>query len=119
MKLDRNINKDGGGKYALLKLRSVNLSSDGDVHVAIELLASRGMIHWGNEGPGEQFFVMKYKDRFTHSALRSYANQVEAYAMQLLNTPGSDALRNSLMEYAAEMHREATAADNHGNQIPT
>jgi hypothetical protein len=125
MKLDRNINVDGRGKYALVKLRLpmqyVRVGDYGSIssEALIQALADAGYIHIGNEGPGERFFVMKYKDKFTHFGLRSYANHVEAYAMQLLDKPGTVAQRLDLMEYAAEIHKEAVTAENHGNQIPT
>lgn len=121
MKLDRNINQDGRGKYALVRLRNrvqyVRVGDYGTIssEVLIKALADAGFIHFGNEGPGEQFFVMKYKDRFTHYALRSYANHVEAHAMLPLN---SDEQRSKLTEYAADIHAEATTASNHGNRIP-
>lgn len=123
MKLDRNINQDGRGKYALVRLRNpvqnVRVGDCGMIssEVLIKALADAGFIHFGNEGPGEQFFVMKYKDKYAHYALRSYANHVEAHAMGL--PPESYAKRVELLEYAAEIHGEAEAASNHGNRIPT
>ena len=64
MKLDRNTNKDGRGKYALINLRT-------------------NQVQWGNEGPGEQFFVMKYKDKFTGRALLAYSEEVKKESIRL------------------------------------
>lgn len=114
MKLDRNLNPDGSGKYALLKMRQLRENQDPRVYEAWHVLNDAGIIHWGDEGPGEQFFVLKYKDRFTHFALRSYANHVEAYAMIL---PASDR-RGDLVEYAQEIHHEAEEATQYGQRIP-
>lgn len=53
MKLDRNINPDGKGKYALLNLRT-------------------NKIEWGVT-PDEEFFVIKLKDKYAAPALDAYA----------------------------------------------
>lgn len=112
MKLDRNINKDGTGKYALLKLRPAAHArvNDPAVAEALQVLQCAGLIHWGDEGPGEQFFVMKYKDRFTHPALKAYARAVDLEAMKTSNA--------ELSEYAAEIDIEAIHALRHGKRIP-
>lgn len=117
MKLDRNINPDGSGKYTLLKMRLLRENKDPRVYEAWHILKDAGLIHWGDEGPGEQFFVLKYKDQFTHFALRSYANHVEAYAMTIL--PGMNVeLHDELLEYAKEIHKEASIAEEQGYRIP-
>lgn len=86
MKLDRNINPDGKGKYALLNLR-------------------KNTIEWGNE-PGNQFFVIKLKDRFAAPALKAYADAVREQAGYLaLDYQISDRQKviDSLKEYASEV----------------
>jgi len=57
MKLDRNINPDGRGKYALLNLR-------------------KNTIEWGDTQQDE-FFVIKLKDRYAAEALYAYALEAE------------------------------------------
>lgn len=120
MKLDKNINKDGGGKYALLKLRKLleiqQLGTDHSVRIqqAVELLNSYKLLHCGDEGPGEQFFVMKYKDKFTAPALRAYAIAVE-HSAQADSTPEQI---EGLVEYAAEIRRETHLAFEQGNRMP-
>jgi hypothetical protein len=112
MKLDRNINKDGTGKYALVNIRRLNISSNGDHHNAFKELLEAGIISLGNESPGDQFFVMKYKDRFTAPALRAYA---DAVAKEIEKRPG---IAESLAEYFLEMDHEAREAANQGVRIP-
>jgi len=53
MKLDRNINANGMGKYALLNLRT-------------------NQVQWGNT-PDDEFFVIKLKDIGALPALLAYA----------------------------------------------
>ena len=57
MKLDRNINSDGKGKYALINLRT-------------------NKVEWGVVDSEEEFFVLKLKDRHSMVALIAYANSV-------------------------------------------
>lgn len=97
MKLDRNINKDGHGKYALINLRT-------------------NMVEWG--GPGGGFFVIKLHDKFAPDAFEAYAKAVrkEAKALSVKSrkrtedTPEVDAQKDefeqqslSLYEYAQEI----------------
>lgn len=56
MKLDRNINADGKGKYALINLRT-------------------NKIEWG-DSEDDEFFVIKLKDKHAAAALRAYAGSV-------------------------------------------
>jgi hypothetical protein len=95
MRLDRNTNPDGKGKYALINLRT-------------------NQIQWGGEG-GEQFFVMKYKDKFAAPALRAYAKAVRDESES-----GNVTLRQSesLREFADDMDREAEAAEDYGDKLP-
>lgn len=60
MKLDRNINANGMGKYALLNLR-------------------RNVVEWGREGAEDEFFVLKLKDVWSKPALLAYAEAAEAH----------------------------------------
>ena len=71
MKLDRNLNPDGRGKYALLKLRNLR---DGDtaVDAALRTLDEAGILDWGNTRESE-FFVIRLKDQYADDALFRYA----------------------------------------------
>jgi hypothetical protein len=101
MKLDRNVNGNGRGKYALLKLRKLDeFTETGDpfqtvapkIADAIKTLEDAGILDWGIEGTESEFFVIRLKDQFASYALRSYA----------------DAARNfDQPEYADEIHELA------------
>lgn len=148
MKLDRNISKDGKGKYALLNLRHLNeLESKGatqlwaaSVHKlateAIKLLSQHMLVHWGNESRSDQFFVLKYRDKFAAPALLAYADAVAEEAKHMLpavsevtlkisnGEPVSDAERamlqqyRSLMTFQREIHNEYRLALSVGHKIP-
>lgn len=62
MKLDRNVNPNGLGKYALLNLRT-------------------NKIEWGAVGDPDEFFVIKLKDKCAAAALESYADMAELFGM--------------------------------------
>lgn len=130
MKLDRNINPDGTGKYALLHLRKLRqYGHRQDVIDAINVLSGFGLLHFGNEGAGEQFFVMKYKDKFVAPALFAYSraamDESQTLALSLLDPPKEDEDRvsridtcRSLQKYSSEMHAEALLAQRQGTRIP-
>lgn len=78
MQLDRNINKNGNGKYALINLRT-------------------NKIEWGESGTEEEFFVIKLRDRYAQGALNKYAEDVKeldeefaAQVQELANRSGED-----------------------------
>lgn len=132
MKLDRNLNPDRIGKYALVNMRRLNpLLKDFDNFIdketgnivrriilpdelddinAFRYLLRRGIISLGNESPNEQFFVLKYKDKFTGPALYSYSDACYSEAQKL----DSDDLR----EFARQIMTEAQVASDIGNRIP-
>jgi hypothetical protein len=118
IKLDRNINPDGSGKYALInlrKLRNPNTFPKGvtqavEAEAAIKLLSDLGIIQWGNESPGDQFFVVKYKDRFAADALEAYARAAGDYSDRTSDP--------NLKEFAAEILNEAYKARRLGNKNP-
>lgn len=83
MNLDRNINPNKRGKYALLKLRMLDDMSDSadpfqEVHPeiagAIKTLEKAGILDWGNT-PESEFFVMRLKDQFAQAGLAAYARE--------------------------------------------
>lgn len=135
MKLDRNRNPDGVGKYALLRLRELDAireqgqSQSGidyaEVLGAIDTLKRAGMIHWGDEdGGGEQFFVVKYKDKFAWQALLGYErailDEITILNARISVDPRKHLidLRNSLLEYAQEIRAEKLEAYQAGDRIP-
>ena len=122
MKLDRNINSDGGGKYALVHMRKLRAILEGSPHNmntqavshAVELLIDQGVVSLGDESPEDQFFVMKYKDKFTPDGLRGYAESVA----RELKKPLDPHVRRHLVEYAEEMFSQAHQARQTGSRIP-
>lgn len=59
MKLDRNLNPDGKGKYALINLRT-------------------NKIEFGRIDTEDEFFVIKLRDRNARAALLAYATEIDA-----------------------------------------
>lgn len=113
MKLDRNTNPDGRGKYALIQLRDLHELEYANIELQKEtekrpVSIPSTAIHIGNEGPGEQFFVIKYKDQFAAPALHAYAQAVRLAAFSL--PPEKADEHESLIEYADEMENEALIA---------
>lgn len=78
MKLDRNINANGRGKYALLKLRKMDEVTTRFTELgkavldAVALLEREGILDWGNTVKSE-FFVIRLKDEYADDALFRYA----------------------------------------------
>ena len=84
MKLDRNINGNGSGKYGLIKnrrLAQIRAWDGGDgeiadqqaVEDALALLERAGVIDWGYPNSESEFFVIRLCDRFAHAALANYS----------------------------------------------
>lgn len=91
MKLDRNINQNRRGKYALLKLRRLSEieawdGGEGEAQDrqaaldAIALLERAGILDWGYAGTDGEFFVVRLKDKYAGAAIEGYANAVAADA---------------------------------------
>lgn len=134
MKLIRNQTEDGSCKYGLLLLEKMDTTERQDVvecvpddHVTI----AGEHILLGNESPGDQFFVLKYKDKFTAPALRAYGHAVIAEAESLADHADTSwdnphceeakaerAQARELLEYAAQIIEEANKAESIGCKIP-
>lgn len=106
MKLDRNINGNKRGKYALLKLRRLTEIEAWDggegealdrqaVIDAVALLERAGILDWGYAGTEGEFMVIRLKDKYAANALLTYA---------------TDAYRDGEKEYAAEINEMAQRA---------
>ena|SRR5688572_9022049 len=85
MKLDRNVNDDGLGKYALLLLRRLADCREGTfgtlsppVEDAVKVLERERILDWGRAGTESEFFLIRLKDRYAAPALRAYAAAAEA-----------------------------------------
>lgn len=95
MKLDRNVNFDKTGKYALVKLRMLTNRerdmTDAEyeaIQKAINTLDAFGAISWGNS-PETDFFVIRLKDKYAGPALAAYAlaawQDDQEYGLEVLN----------------------------------
>ncbi len=76
MKLDRNINPDGRGKYALVLMRNMpkpDAPEYARVHNALNMLSADGMLDYGETGTEREFFVIRLRDRYARPALTAYA----------------------------------------------
>lgn len=81
MKLDRNINVDGKGKYMLINLRKGEIDHQlsyirkpyTDSLIACYRVPV-DMIEAGMQGESDEFFVIKLKDKYAMDALRAYAD---------------------------------------------
>lgn len=116
MKLDRNTNADGRGKYALILMRALtDTQADAVLDTSTDTVCvGSNQIVRGTESEKDQFFVLKYSDVFAHHALHAYAMAVRAEAEDM---PEGDQ-RRSLMEYAAEVFAESEKARAAGVKIP-
>lgn len=81
MKLDRNLNAQGNGKYAVVNLRRMRELEGTDAHreacIALEALELAGVLERGNVGAPDEFFLIKLKDKHAQSALAGYAASAE------------------------------------------
>lgn len=97
MKLDRNVNPDGKGKYALIQLRvdhpvyHTQPMADGRI-----IRIHPSAVDYG-DNPDTAFFVIRLKDKYAAAALRAYAKEA----------------RQDDAEYANEIDELADIAESH------
>ena len=97
MRLDRNMNADGRGKYALLKLRQLEefRGADGsfsmDITDAISLLVKYGILDWGDK-PETEFFVIHLKDKYAHDM--SALDEIDAERKRQIEVEGWTAVHD-------------------------
>lgn len=76
MKMDRNLNGDGLGKYAVINLRNLKRYMNvPEVKEALEVLKAADALEWGRTGEPDEFFLIKLKDINAEHALVAYADQ--------------------------------------------
>lgn len=95
MKPDRNINPDGKGKYALLKLRETGIFRRDEDPEFVRVFEKS--IDFGDTAENE-FFVIRLKDKYAADALSAYA---------------CAALTDGETEWAEEVQKLADKARNH------
>ena len=133
MKLDRNKNWNGRGKYALINLRALSAQCP-EKEKLLDELQKAGVLTYGNESPEAQFFVMKWGDKFTPGGLEGYLSAVNAEIGQrrtniasLEGVVGAEAeqLRqenqkglDGLIEWAAQIDQQKVEASRVSSRIP-
>jgi hypothetical protein len=74
MKLDRNTNPDGRGKYALIKLRETHNDPHPYRTTGGRISVRESSVDHGDT-PETEFFVIRLKDKYAAAALYAYGNQ--------------------------------------------
>jgi hypothetical protein len=81
MKLDRNINGTGRGKYGLINNRKLSqwqgAFQEDRIRAAVKTLEDAGIIEWGLPGTEGEFFVIKLRDTHAESALTGYYTDIK------------------------------------------
>lgn len=94
MKLDRNINADGSGRYALIDLRklrallagnSMSNSQKGLVEDVVGMLNDAKVLNYGEVGSEHEFVPLMLKDINTEAALIAYANSADSHDVEFAN----------------------------------
>lgn len=83
MKLDRDQNFQGRGKYALLKLREIRRHEgpyglNSNIRDAIATLEAAGILDWGNKETETEFFLIRLRDKYARAALLAYSAAASA-----------------------------------------
>lgn len=99
VKLDRNITNPRRGKYALIKLREVQVMSASTGEDSRLTVRPHSAVDFGDTEDSD-FFVIRIKDKYAAMALQAYA----------------DAAREDDPEYADEIVDLARVALNHPNR---
>jgi len=78
MKLDRNLNPGGKGKYALVNLRKIPGDPRTAQDVAAAIFVNPECIQFGIVGEPDEFWLIKLKDKYAAAALVAYAEAAQA-----------------------------------------
>jgi hypothetical protein len=74
MKLDRNLNPSGKGKYALINLRKLQGDPRTSQGIAAAIVESPESVEFGIVGAPDEFWLIKLKDKYAAAALQAYAD---------------------------------------------
>ena len=99
MKLDRNVNKDGKGKYAVVRLREIEKGTE--AYALLQRLHELGHLDWGRVGDPDEFFVIKLRDKYSSAAIQGYSDAVMTDAAKQVSIAKYD----GLVKYALEVQR--------------
>lgn len=104
MRLDRNTNGNGKGKYALIKLREIPGNPSTPEELAAAILANPACVDWGERHSDGEFFLIRLKDRFAPPALHAYSKA---------------AAEGGLDQFSLDVYAMALRAENHpGKKTP-
>ncbi len=98
MKLDRNVNANGKGKYALVRLRGIETGTV--AYGMLQQLYKLGHVDFGIVGEKDEFFVIKLRDRFAADAIRAYSDAVMTEAAKCAD---NELRANDLAQYALQV----------------
>lgn len=76
MKMDRNINANGAGKYILINVRKLPDAPSDVESLASLIKAAPHAVETGPVGTSEEFFPIKLKDKHAAAALKAYADSI-------------------------------------------
>lgn len=74
MKLDRNLNPGGKGKYALINLRKIDGDPRTPQDMAAAITKQPDAVEFGVVGDPDEFWLIKLKDKYAVAALMAYAD---------------------------------------------
>lgn len=74
MKLDRELNPDGLGKYAVINLRKIDGHPRTATELAAAILKNPECVEFGRVGEPDEFWLIKLKDVYAQPALHAYAS---------------------------------------------
>lgn len=74
MKMDRDINKSGKGKYAIVNMRKIAGDPRSKRGLAKKILEHPAALDFGISHSADEFFLIRLKDRYAQAALDAYAD---------------------------------------------
>lgn len=74
MKLDRDTNPDGKGKYVLINLRHLPHSPFNVKELSEMIQVHQVAVEFGEPKTQNEFFPIKLKDKYAQAALKAYAD---------------------------------------------
>lgn len=77
MRMDRNINKSGKGKYAIVNMRKIKGDPRTPQALAKAILANPECVDFGCTHTEQEFFLIRLKDRHAQPALLAYAKSIK------------------------------------------
>lgn len=96
MKLDRNINKSGKGKYAVINLRKIPSDPRNAEELANAIKSNPECVEFGVVGEKDEFWLIKLRDRFAKDALIAYADATALFDLEYSEAVREIAFRSGI-----------------------